>query len=56
MPNVFTQVELDDNPAEITEAEGKKTFLHESEIEETNAILIKEDKSKQKCMMKPYRG
>ena len=49
-------MELEDNPTEITETEGKKPFLHESEIEETNAILIKEDKSKQKCMMKPYRG
>ena len=43
VPNVFTQMELDNNPTEITEAEGKKPLLHESEIEETNAILIKAD-------------
>ena len=40
VPNVFTQVELYDK---ITETEGKKRFLLETEIEETNTILIKEE-------------
>ena len=45
MPNVFNQVELDEHPTEITETQGIKPVIHNSQEEETNPILIKEDKS-----------